>query len=165
MQIHGPLLNQHLCGKGPGISVLVTHQATLMPAKGSWGLDWRRNRSPYPKRFPWSSERLFSPNSPLAWSRLQGSQISDPGSLSHPLGTAQGTLYICLLTCALQTCISPASSPKEGFLALVRLSNHWDPNHPSLLTTHQHPSGKLLPPWCISPQCCLSHSLTLHHPA
>lgn len=45
-----------------------------------------------------------------------------------------------------------AGSPKEMFLAFIRLSNHWDPNYPSLLTTHLAPSGKFLPPWCLFSQ-------------
>lgn len=166
MQIYGHLLNQHLCGKGPGISVLGTHQATLVPAKGSGALDCQGNPNPYSKRFPQSLWKALSqqPSSLVQTARLPDFWPQSTGSLTHPLGIAQGTLHICLLTCAVQACISSAGSPKEGFLALVRLSNHWDPNYPSLLTTHQHPSGKFLPPWCLSPQGCLPHSLSLHHP-
>ena len=81
-----------------------------------------------------------------AWARWPSPQISAHRGLAlcpTPLELPRVPCTTALGASAAQTCILQRDLAGVGFSfspAFVTLSNHWDPNHPSLLTTHQHPS-------------------------
>lgn len=92
-----------------------------------------------------SDSEMLPPNGPP--SLVQAARLPDlwpqsTCSLSHLLGTAQGTCYLCSFNLS---CASLQLDFRRGVVlgfsqTFDILSNHWDSQSPSLLTTHQHPS-------------------------